>query len=60
MAEEIRFDREAEMVEVSVELYVASLLLEEGNERAYLDHLRRAQAHLTGLILDAEEHPAPT
>jgi hypothetical protein len=60
MAEEIGFDREAEMVEVSVELYVASLLLEEGNERAYLDHLRRAQAHLTGLILDAEEHPAPT
>ena len=59
MAEEIGFDREAEMVEVSVELYVASLLFEEGNERAYLDHLRRAQAHLTGLILDAEEHPAP-
>ena len=59
MAEEIGFDREAEMIEVSVELYVASLLFEEGNERAYLDHLRRAQAHLTGLILDAEEHPAP-
>jgi hypothetical protein len=40
---------------VSVDLHVASLSFEEGNGRAYLDHLRRAQAHLTGLILDAEE-----
>ena len=58
MAEEIGFDREAELIEVSVDLYIASLSFEEGNERAYLDHLRKAQAHLTSLILDAEKHPA--
>ena len=58
MAEESMFDRQAEMIEVSVDLYVASLSFEEGNERAYLDHLRKAQAHLTTLILDAEMHPA--
>jgi hypothetical protein len=58
MAEEIGFDREVEMIEVSVDLFIASLSFEEGNERAYLDHLRKAQAHLTGLILDAEMHPA--
>ena len=58
MAEESRFDREAEMIEVSVDLYVVSLSFEEGNERAYLDHLRKAQAQLTGLILDAKIHPA--
>ena len=52
------FDREAEMIEVSVDLYVASLSFEEGNERAYLDHLRKAQAHLTTLVLDTEMHPA--
>jgi hypothetical protein len=54
MAEETEFDREAEMIEVSVDLFVASLALEEGNERRYLEFLRRAQAHLTGLILEAE------
>ena len=58
MAEEIGLDREAEMIEVSVDLYIASLSLEEGNERVYLDHLMKAQAHLTSLILDAEMHPA--
>lgn len=58
MAEEIGFDREVELIEVSVDLYIASLSFEEGNERAYLDHLRKAQAHLTSLILDAEMHPA--
>ena len=58
MAEEIGFDREAELIEVSVDLYISSLSFEEGNERAYLDHLRKAQAHLTSLILDAEMHPA--
>ncbi|MDG7016448.1 MAG: hypothetical protein JRM82_03630 [Nitrososphaerota archaeon] len=59
MAEEVGFDAETEMIEVSVDLYVASMAFEEGNRRAYLDHLRKAQAHLTGLILDAEEHAAP-
>ena len=58
MAEQTEYDREAEMVEVSVNLFVASMSLEEGNERAYLEFLRKAQAHLTGLVLDAEEHPA--
>ena len=46
------------MIEVSVNLYVASLSLEEGNDGAYLDFLMKAQAHLTSLILDAEMHPA--
>ena len=58
MAEEIGFVREVELIGVSVDLYIASLSFEEGNERAYLDHLRKAQAHLTCLILDAEMHPA--
>jgi hypothetical protein len=56
LAEEIEFDREAEMVEVSVDLFIASMALEEGNDRAYLDHLRKASAHLTNLILDVEMH----
>ena len=60
MAAELEgFDREAEMIEVSVDLFIASTMLEEGNERRYLEHLRKAQAHLTGLILDAEMRPAP-
>ena len=50
------YDRESEMIEVSVGLFIASMMLEEGNERMYLEHLRRAQAHLTSLILDAEMH----
>ena len=58
MAQEGAFDREAELIEVSVNLYVASLSLEEGNDGAYLDFLMKAQAHLTSLILDAEMHPA--
>ncbi len=58
MAEETEYDREAEMIEVSVDLFVASMSLEEGNERAYLEFLRKAQAHLTDLILDAEMYPA--
>ena len=59
MAAELgRFDPETEMIEVSVDLFIASMALEEGEERMYLDHLRKAQAHLTGLILDAEMHPA--
>jgi hypothetical protein len=41
-----------------VDLFVASMSLEEGNERAYLEFLRKAQAHLTDLILDAEMCPA--
>ena len=57
MAEELgRYDPEAEMIEVTVELFLASVALEEDQKGPYLDHLRRAQAHLTGLILDAEEH----
>jgi hypothetical protein len=58
MAEETEFDREAEMIEVSVDLFVASMSFEEGDEKAYLDFLRRAQAHLTNLILEAEMCPA--
>lgn len=46
------------MIEVSVDLFIASMALEEANESRYLEHLRKAQAHLTGLILDAEMHPA--
>ena len=57
-AEETEFDREAELIEVSVDLFVASTSLEEGNEEAYLDFLRKAQAHLTSLILEAEMYPA--
>lgn len=60
LAEEVgRFDPEAEMIEVSVNLFIASMAFEEGNGRTYLEHLRKAQAHLTSLILDAEEHPTP-
>ena len=57
-AEETEFDREAELTEVSVDLFVASMSLEEGNEGGYLDFLRKAQAHLTSLILEAEMYPA--
>jgi hypothetical protein len=54
-AESGQYDREAEMIEVSVDLFVASMALEEERERKYLEHLKKAQAHLTGLILDVEE-----
>ena len=50
-----QYEREAEMLEVSVDLFIASMALEEGRERDYLEYLRKAQAHLTALILDAEE-----
>ncbi|MDG6920935.1 MAG: hypothetical protein JRN59_05340 [Nitrososphaerota archaeon] len=57
MAEEVgRYDPEVELIEVSVNLFLASAALEEDQKGPYLDYLRRAQAHLTGLILDAEEH----
>ena len=57
MAEEVgRYDPEAELTEVSVNLFLASMALEEDQAGPYLDYLRRAQTHLTGLILDAEEH----
>ena len=56
-AEVGQFDPETELIEVSVDLFIASMALEEGNERAYLDHLRKAQAHLTTLILDVEMQP---
>ena len=60
MAAELgRFDAETELIEVSVDLFISSMALEEGKERAYLDHLRKAQAHLTGLILDAEKQGPP-
>lgn len=49
-AEVGQFDPETELIEVSVDLFIASMASEEGKERAYLDHLRRAQAHLTGLF----------
>ena len=56
MASELgQYDREAEMIEVSVDLFIASMAHEEGRERDYLEYLRKAQAHLTALILDAEE-----
>ncbi|MDG6968725.1 MAG: hypothetical protein JRN50_04620 [Nitrososphaerota archaeon] len=59
MAEEVgRYDPEAELIEVSVNLFLASAALEEDQKEHYLDYLRRAQAHLTALILDAEEHAA--
>lgn len=58
-AEVGQFDPETELIEVSVDLFIASMASEEGKERAYLDHLRRAQAHLTGLILDAEKQGPP-
>ena len=41
-AEVSEYDRDAEMIEVSVGLFIASMMLEEGNERMYLEHLRRA------------------
>jgi hypothetical protein len=60
MASELgKYDPEAELIEVSVDLFIASMALEEGRGRDYLEYLRKAQAHLTGLILDAEENPAP-
>ena len=55
-AEAGQYDPEVEMIEVSVNLFVASMALEEGSERRYLEHLRMAQAHLTDLILEAEVH----
>ena len=55
-AEVSEYDRDAEMIEVSVGMFIASMMLEEGNERMYREHLRRAQAHLMSLILDAEMH----
>jgi len=55
-AEAGQYDQEAEMIEVSVDLLVASMAFEEGNGKRYLEHLRMAQAHLTSLILDAEMH----
>ena len=58
-AEVGQFDPETELIEVSVDLFIASMALEEGKERAYLHHLRKAQAHLTGLIPDAEKQGPP-
>ena len=57
-AEAGRYDPEAEMIEVSVDLFVASMALEEGSERRHLEHRRKAQAHLTTLVLDAEGREA--
>jgi hypothetical protein len=59
VAEEIGFDQEAKMIETSIDLFIASTAFEKGNESRYLEHLRKAQAHLTGLIMDAEEHASP-
>jgi hypothetical protein len=54
MAEEVGFDREAEMIEASVDMFIASMASDEGDGRKYLEHLRKARAHLTGLIFEAE------
>ena len=60
MASELgQYDRESEMIEVSVDLFIASMALEQRRERDILDHLRKAQAHLTGRILEADDQPAP-
>lgn len=52
--EEYGYDPESEMVETNMDLFLAARAFEECNQRAYLEHLRKAQAHLTGLIMDAE------
>ncbi len=41
-AEASEYDRDSEMIEVSVGLFIAAMMLEEGSERMYLEHLRRA------------------
>jgi hypothetical protein len=51
------YDSAIEMIDLNAELFVAAMALEEGNRRAYLEHLRRAQVSLTKLIVDAEEYP---
>lgn len=49
------YEAAIEIVELNAELFVATVEFEEGNHRAYLEHLRKAQTHLTILILD-EDH----
>lgn len=50
------YDAEIEIIETNIDLLAAAIALEGRKRRAYLEHLRKAQAHLTGLIMDAEEH----
>ncbi len=49
------YDAAIEIIDLNGDLFVAVMAFEEGNPRVYLEHLRKAQAHLTALILDAEE-----
>lgn len=49
------YDAAIEIIDLNGEIFVAVMAFEEGNLRAYLEHLRKAQAHITALILDAEE-----
>ncbi|MGP8125188.1 MAG: hypothetical protein ACLQEQ_04870 [Nitrososphaerales archaeon] len=49
------YDAAIEIIDLNRDLFVAVMAFEEGNTKAYLGHLRKAQAHLTALILDAEE-----
>ena len=58
-AEAGQYDPEAEMIEASADPFVASMALEGGSERRYLERLRKAHAHLNGLILDTEEQAVP-
>jgi hypothetical protein len=49
------YDTAVEIINLNGDLFVAVMAFEEGNLSVYLKHLRKAQAHLTALILDAEE-----
>lgn len=49
------YDTAVEIIDLNGDLFVAVMAFEEGNPKLYLEHLRKAQAHLTSLILDAEE-----
>lgn len=49
------YDAAIEIIDLNGDLFVAVMAFEEGNPKLYLECLRKAQAHLTALILDAEE-----
>ncbi len=49
------YDTAVEIIDLNGDLFVVVMAFEEGNLSVYLEHLRKAQAHLTTLILDAEE-----
>jgi hypothetical protein len=48
------YDAAIELIDLDGDLFVAAMAFEEGDLRMYLEHLRKAQAHLTSLIVDAE------